>query len=73
MNMNTKLKKTIIVKDEEDIDDIISEVVSKENYADYKIGSLYTEFRNGDIVHGYDVYFYDNDGNVVDIITFKFK
>lgn len=73
MNMNAKLKKTITMKDGEDIDDIISEVMSKENYANYKIGSLYTKFKNGNIVHGYDVYFYDNDGNVVDIITFKFE
>lgn len=73
MNMNAKLKKTITIKDEEDIDDIISEVMSKENYTNYKIGSLYTEFKDGNIVHGYDVYFYDNDSNVVDIITFKFE
>lgn len=71
--MKIEFEKTITINDEEEIESHISNIISDKNYGGYEVGPLYSRFENDKIVHGYTVYFYDNDGNVVDIITFKFE
>lgn len=71
--MKIEFEKTITINDEEEIGSHISNIISNKNYGGYEVGPPYSRFENDKIVHGYTVYFYDNDGNVVDIITFKFE
>jgi hypothetical protein len=71
--MKAKLEKTIAVKDEEEMDNCINNIISEKNYSGYGIGPLHTKYESNKVVHGYMVYFYDNDNNVVDVVNFKIK
>jgi hypothetical protein len=66
-------REIVTIKDEEEIDTYVNKIIRKKNYNGYEIGPLHTRYENDKIVHGHMVYFYDNEGNVVDVINFKFK
>ena len=73
MVMKTYRRKIVTIKDEKGIDIHLDKIIRKKNYSGYEIGPLHTRYENDRIVHGHVVYFYDNEGNVVDVINFKFK
>ena len=66
-------REIVTIKDEEEIDTHVNKIIRKKNYSGYEIGPLHTRYENDKIVHGHMVYFYDNEGNVVDVVNFKFK
>jgi len=71
--MNRDKTESIFINNEDEMDNIVDKIISEKNYSGCKVGPLYTKFENDKIVNGYDVYFYDNDGNVIDKVTFKFR
>jgi hypothetical protein len=66
-------KKIMKVIDDYEMMYLVNKIMYEKNYNSYDVGPLHTEYENGIIVDEYDVHFYDNDGNVVEVIAFKFE